>query len=35
MGAVFGAVAIIAAVVLINVKKSEVPADPMHAAAAV
>lgn len=34
MGAVFGAVAIIAAVVLINVKKSEVPADPMHAAAA-
>jgi Major Facilitator Superfamily len=34
MGAVFGAAAIIAAVVLINVKKSEVPADPMHAAAA-
>jgi EmrB/QacA subfamily drug resistance transporter len=34
MGAVFGAVAIIAAVVLINVKKTEVPADPIHAAAA-
>ena len=32
-GAIFGVVAIIASVVLINVKKSELPADPMAAAA--
>jgi EmrB/QacA subfamily drug resistance transporter len=34
MGAVFGAVAIVAAVLLINVKKTEVPADQLAAAAA-
>ena len=34
MGAVFGVVAIIAAVALINVKKTDLPADPMAAAAA-
>jgi EmrB/QacA subfamily drug resistance transporter len=35
MGAVFGAAAIIAAVVLINVKKSQLPAEPMQEVAAV
>jgi EmrB/QacA subfamily drug resistance transporter len=34
MGAVFGLAAIIAAAVLINVKKTDLPADPMAAAAA-
>jgi EmrB/QacA subfamily drug resistance transporter len=34
MGAVFGAVAIIAAVVLINVRKTELPSDPVAAATA-
>ena len=34
MGAVFGVVAIIAAVFLINVKKTELPSDPTLAAAA-
>ena len=33
MGAVFGAVAFLAAVLLVNVKKSELPADPAAAAA--
>jgi len=34
MGAVFGGVAIIAAVLLINVKKSQLPSEPLHAGAA-
>jgi hypothetical protein len=34
MGAVFGAVAVVAAAVLINVKKSELPAQPMEEIAA-
>jgi hypothetical protein len=33
-GAIFGLVAVIAAAVLINVKKSEVPSDPMEVAVA-